>query len=138
MVLALLVERPRDDPRQGKDVFASDAVVPIRSGIHSGSVTITFWSDCTYSVYLSKKIRKLPPAWWFWYLWLVRGYDFSTVQSLMESFDTQQALLSKFSTFDLVTLEVKCEFANVNDQLEGIEANLGINQGWVVDNKDRY
>ncbi len=88
-ILALLVEIPRDDPRQGKDVFAFDAVVPIRSGIHSGSVTVTFWSDCTYSVYLSKKIRKLPPAWWFWYLWLVWGYDLSTVQSLMESFDTQ-------------------------------------------------
>jgi hypothetical protein len=54
----------------------------------------------------------------------------------MESFDTQQALLSKFSTFDPVTLKVDCEFRDVDDQLKGIEANLRIDQGWVVDNKD--
>jgi hypothetical protein len=54
----------------------------------------------------------------------------------MESFDTQQALLSKFSSFDPVTLEVDCEFGDVDDQLKGIETNLGIDPGWVADNKD--
>jgi hypothetical protein len=54
----------------------------------------------------------------------------------MESFDTQQALLSNFSSFDPVTLEVDCEFGDVNYQLKGIEADLGIDQGWVADNKD--
>jgi hypothetical protein len=119
-ILALLVEIPKDDLQHGKDMFAFDAIVPVCSGIHVGGVTVTFQSDCTYSASLSKKIRKLPPAWWFWYLCLVQGYNLSMVQSSMESFDTQHALLSKFSSFDLVTLEVECEFGDVDDQLEGI------------------
>ncbi len=135
-ILALLVEMPKDKPRQGKDMFAFNAVVPICSEIHVEGVAVTFWSDCAYSASLSKKIGKSPLAWWFWYLHLVQGYNLSTVQSLMESFDTQQALLSKFSSFDPVTLEVDCEIGDVDDQLEGIEAYLGINQGWVADNKD--
>ncbi len=127
-ILALLVDIPKDNPWQGKDVFAFNAVVPVCSGTHARGVTITFRSECAYSACLFEKIRKLPLAWWFWYLCLVWGYNLSTVQSLMESFNTQQALLSKFSSFDPVTLKVD-EFGDVDDQLKGIEANLGIDQG---------
>ncbi len=95
-VIALLVEIPKDNLPQGKDVFAFDAVVPVCSGIHVGGVTITFQPDCAYSASLSKKIGKSPPAWWFWYLHLVWGYNLSMVQSLMESFDTNRLFSPSF------------------------------------------
>jgi hypothetical protein len=60
-------------------------------------------------------------------------YKVSMVQKLMESFDTDAAHLSRFSVFDPVTLEVQTGFGYDNELLEGVEADLGINQGWLVD-----
>ncbi len=51
----------------------------------------------------------------------------------MESFDTQQALFSRYSTLDPATLVVDTEFREMDEQLESMEANLGIDQGWDVD-----
>jgi hypothetical protein len=51
----------------------------------------------------------------------------------MESFDTNQALFSQFSTFDPETLAVAAEFGNTNEQLESMESDLGIDQGWLAD-----
>jgi hypothetical protein len=65
-ILALLVEIPKDNMQQGKDMFAFNAIVPVCSGIHVGGVTVNFRSDCAYSASLSKKIGKLPLMWWFW------------------------------------------------------------------------
>jgi hypothetical protein len=60
-------------------------------------------------------------------------YRLKMVQKLMESFDVDTALLAHFSTFDLVTIIVLTTFGNVDEQLESIKANLGINQGWNAD-----
>jgi hypothetical protein len=109
-------------------VFAFDAMVLVSLGINSGGGTITYQADSAYFMSLAKKIRKSPPA-WFGYWQSVQGYDLLKVQSLMESFDTQQALLSQFLTFNPDTLEVDCEFGDVDDQLESMEADLGIDQG---------
>jgi hypothetical protein len=57
------------------------------------------------------------------------------VQSLMESFDTQQALFFRYSTFDPANLVVDTEFGETDEQLESMEADLGIDQGWEVDRK---
>jgi hypothetical protein len=75
-------------------------------------------------------MKKSPPAWWFGYLRTVRGYDLPTVQSLMESFDTQQA---RYSTSNPATLIIDMEFGETDEQLESTEADLGIDQGWEVD-----
>ncbi len=53
----------------------------------------------------------------------------------MESFDIDAALLARFSEFDPLTLTVMTTFGDIDDQLESIEANLGINQGWNVDSE---
>jgi hypothetical protein len=55
------------------------------------------------------------------------------VQTLMESFDTEATLIAQFLTFDVNTLEVRMTFADENDYLESMEADLGINQGWAAD-----
>jgi hypothetical protein len=78
-------------------------------------------------------MKKSHPAWWFGYLRTVRGSDLPTVQSLIKSFDTQQALFSRYSTFDPATLVVVTEFGEMDEQLESMEADLGIDQGWEVD-----
>ena len=60
------------------------------------------------------------------------------VQSLMESFDTQQALFSQFLIFNPDTLEVNCEFGDVDNQLESMETDLGIDQGWLADTEESH
>jgi hypothetical protein len=52
------------------------------------------------------------------------------VKKLMESFDIDAALLAQFSVFDPVTLTVKTTFGDVDEQLDWVEEDLGINQGW--------
>jgi hypothetical protein len=54
----------------------------------------------------------------------------------MESFDTEAALITQFSTFDVNTLEVRTMFADEDDYLEHMEADLGINQGWAADDNN--
>ncbi len=135
-VLEIIAVLPPDDPWYGKKVvFAFDAIVPIRTGTHSGSAILTFCSDCKYAIDLARKMKKSPPAWLFGYLRTIHSYNLPTVQSLMESFDfdTQQALFSRYSTFDLATLVVDTEFGETDEQLESMEADLGIDQGWEVD-----
>ena len=70
-------------------------------------------------------------------LWLVdscpQHYKLGMVKKLMESFDFDAALLSRFSEFDPITLIVKTTFGNVDEQFEWVEEDLGINQGWNVD-----
>jgi hypothetical protein len=55
------------------------------------------------------------------------------VKKLMESFDNDAALLARFSKFYPVTFIVKTTFGNVNEQLEWVEEDLGIGQGWNAD-----
>jgi hypothetical protein len=60
---------------------------------------------------------------------MVRKYKESMVQKLMESFDTNSVHLARFSVFDPVTLEVQTGFGDNDELLEGVERDLGINQG---------
>jgi hypothetical protein len=59
------------------------------------------------------------------------------VQKLMESFDVDEALLVRFTKFDPATLTLKTELGDVDEQLERVETNLGINQGWYADLEDK-
>ena len=51
------------------------------------------------------------------------------VKKLMESFDTDAALLARFSVFDPITLTDETTFGDVDEQLEWVEEDLGIDQG---------
>ncbi len=55
------------------------------------------------------------------------------VQTLMESFSIGATYLASYSTFDPITLTVDTAYANDNQLLEGVEADLGIEQGWEAD-----
>jgi hypothetical protein len=55
----------------------------------------------------------------------------------MESFDTDAVLLARFSSFDPDTLEVKTQFGDVDKYLKGMEAKLGIDQGWAANDDDK-
>jgi hypothetical protein len=82
---------------------------------------------------LVKKIRCSVAAWFFGYWQNIMGYRLAMVQKLMESFDVNAALLACFSDFDLITFTVQTTFGDVNEQLDSIKADLGINQGWTAD-----
>ncbi len=51
------------------------------------------------------------------------------VQKLKESFDVDDALLVWFTEFDPATLTLETGFGDIEEQLECIETNLGINHG---------
>jgi hypothetical protein len=74
--------------------------------------------------------------WLFHYWRLVCGYKLTMVQTLMESFDTNAALLARFSKFDVNTLKVMMSFGDEDEYLKSMEADLGINQGWAADDDD--
>jgi hypothetical protein len=40
---------------------------------------------------------------------------------------------SQYSTFNPNTLTVEAEFGNTDKQLESMESDLGIDQGWLAD-----
>ena len=115
--------------KDGKAHTLFEAIIPIVSGQHAGSATVTHRSDNSEAAELAKKIRHSAPAWFFGYWTCVRKYKLSMVQKLMESFDVDSAILARFSVFDTATLTVQTEYGDTDEQLESIEADLGIHQG---------
>ncbi len=98
--------------------------------------TVTYRSDNAYAHKLVGKMRKSIVPWLF-HNWLqVCRYKLTMVQTLMESFNTEAARIAQFLTFDVNTLEVRTTFADEDDYLESMEADLGINQGWVADDNN--
>jgi hypothetical protein len=74
---------------------------------------------------LSTKIMVCPSAWW-WHLFKCRGDTKRTAKSLMDSFDYEASLIADQSTFDKSTWTVTTQFANSDDFLDRVEAELGL------------
>ncbi len=54
----------------------------------------------------------------------------------MESFDTEATFIAHFFKFAVNTLEVRTMFADEDEYLESMEADLGIKQGWAADDNN--
>jgi hypothetical protein len=54
----------------------------------------------------------------------------------MESFSIEAAYLASYSIFDSITLTVDTAYANDDQLLEGVEADLGIDQVWEADKEE--
>jgi hypothetical protein len=98
-----------------------------------GCAIVTYHTDNKEAAALVKKIRRSVAAWFFGYWQNIMRYRLAMVQKLMESFDISAALLAHFSDFDPITLTVQTTFGDVGKQLDSVEADLGINQGWTAD-----
>jgi hypothetical protein len=107
-----------------------DAIIPIALGHQLGSAIVTYRSNNESAAALTKKIKCSIPACFFGYWINIQGYRLEMVCKLMESFDVHAALLACFSEFDSTTLTVRTTFGDSNEQLDSVEANLGIDQGW--------
>ncbi len=112
-----------------------DAIIPILSGPKQGSTDITYRTDNADAAALIRKMRRSVAGWWYGYWTKVKKYRVEMVQKLMESFDVDAALLTRFAEFDRTTLIVTTPFADVDEHLEGIESELGIDQGWCADSE---
>ncbi len=53
--------------KDGTPRYAFDAIIPIGSGLHSGSATITYRTDFILSATLAQNIRKCVAGWFFGY-----------------------------------------------------------------------
>ena len=58
------------------------------------------------------------------------------VWKLMESFDVNSTLLAWFYDFNPATLTVTTAFGDPGEQLDSVEAYLGIDQGWEADSEE--
>ncbi len=112
-----------------------DAIVPIMSGQQQGSTMVTFYTNNSEAASLVRKMQCSVARWFFRYWRDVRHYPLEMVRKLMESFDIDAALLAQFSEFDPLTLTITTAFGDVDEQLESIEADLGIDQGWNTDSE---
>jgi hypothetical protein len=107
---------------KGEVVYAFDAIIPILMGPNSGGPTLTFRRDNVYAHALVKKIKTNVAAWFFGFWQQKQGYKLEMVQSLMESFVSNEAShLAQYSTFDPITMTVDAEFGDSDGQLEGVE-----------------
>jgi hypothetical protein len=66
-----------------------------------------------------------PSAWW-WHLFKCRGYTKHTAKSLMDIFDYKASLVADQSTFGESMWTVTMQFANLDDFLDQVEAELGL------------
>jgi hypothetical protein len=107
-----------------------DAIVPIALGCQLSSAFVTYRYSNKLAATLIKKIKRSVPAWFFGYWINIQGYRLEMVCKLMESFDVDATLLARFSKFDSITLTVMTTFCDSDKQLDSVEANLGIDQGW--------
>jgi hypothetical protein len=114
-----------------------NGIIPVESGYNKGSAIITYCTDNKEAAVLVKKIKRCPAGWFFGYWQQIKIYRLEMVQKLMESFDVDEALLVRFTEFDPATLILKTRFGDVDEQLERVETNPGINQGWYVDLEDK-
>jgi hypothetical protein len=110
-----------------------DAIMPVVSGQQQGSAIITYRTDNAEAAALIWKIRRSIAGLFFGYWRNIMGYRLEMLQKLMESFDVNAALLAQFSKFNSTTLTVTITFGDVDEQLESIEAFLGIDQSWYAD-----
>ena len=85
------------------------------------------------AVNLINKIKWSVASWFFGFWIEIRKYRLEMVRKLMESFNTDAAKLAGLSIFDPETLTVHTRYGDVDEQLDGVEAELGIDQGWAAD-----
>jgi hypothetical protein len=107
-----------------------NAIMPIVSGHKQGSAIITYCTDDIEAASFIFKIQCSVAGCFFGYWRNAIKNRLEMVQKLMESFDVDAALLACFSEFNPATLIVKTTFRDVDEQLEGVKADLGIDEGW--------
>ena len=126
----------QDPSPDGRERYVFDEIIPILLGVHQGRAMANYQTVCAYSAALVAKIKKSAASWFFGYWLHVCKYRLVTVQTLMESFSIEAAYLASYSIFDSITLTVDTAYANDDQLLEGVEADLGIDQGWEAEKEE--
>jgi hypothetical protein len=118
---------------EGLEVF--HAVIPcIETATCGSSIDCLYLGGNKLAKDLSSKIVVCPLAWW-WDLFKLRGYTERTACSLIDSFKYEALQLADQSAFDERTWLVTTQFANADDFLDRVEAELGFdgNDGQSLD-----
>ena len=89
----------------------------------AGSADTTVRIKDAEAVEIARNIAYCPAAWW-WGMWHLKGYTLGTIQTLMESFDTDAALLAGHSKFNAEDWTVETSFGQDDDYLDREEALL--------------
>ncbi len=107
----------------GLEVF--HAVIPcVETAACGSSIDCLYLKNNHMAKDLSSKIQVCPSAWW-WHLFKLRGYTERMVHSLLNCFEYEASQLAYQSTFDERTWVITTQFANSDDFLERVEADLG-------------
>ncbi len=117
---------------EGKVILMFDVIMPYVTGMLAGSAVITYCHDNLEAAILIKKIRQSVASWWYGYWTYVVKYKQGMIKKLMESFDIDAARLAAYSQFNADTLTVVADIPDVDNRLNDLEAELGIDQ-WTAD-----
>ncbi len=109
---------------EGLEVF--HAVIPqVESATRGPLIDCLYLAGNPMAKDLLTKIMVCPSAWW-WHLFKCRGYTECTAKSLIDSFDYEASLVADQSMFDKSTWTVTMQFADSDDFLDRVEAELGL------------
>jgi hypothetical protein len=108
---------------EGLEVYRA-VISRIETATCGSSVDCLYLAGNMLAKDLSSKIAVCPSAWW-WHLFKLRGYNERNAHSLMDSFKYEASQLANLSTFDERTWIVTTQFANADDFLNRVEAELG-------------
>jgi hypothetical protein len=90
-------------------------VMPIVSGVQSGIVVVTYWTDNKEAAVLIKKIEHSVALCFFGFWAKVQNYKLGMIQKLIESFDIDAAKLAGFSQLHLNTLMAIPKYSDADD-----------------------
>jgi hypothetical protein len=116
----------------GTKIPLFDVVMPIVSGIQSGSAVATYQTDNKKAAILVKKIKYSVASWYFRYWTQVQKYKLGMIQKLMQSFNIDASKLAGFSTFNVNTQTVMTKYGDIVRQLDDLDAGFRIDQ-WAAD-----
>jgi hypothetical protein len=97
-----------------KEVPLFDVIVPIFSGMQSGSAVVTYRNDNNEATILIRKIPQSVALWFFGYWTQVLKYKNGMIKKLMESFNIDAAKLAVLSTFNVKIFTVDVEVPDVD------------------------
>ena len=104
------------------------SVIPTTNGLDAGTAKATVRADCKEAIDRVHEIKKCLAGWMFHKWRQVDHYSERTAQTLMEGFETDAALMARFSVFNVRTMTIQAEFVDNDNFLEEMAADMDLDE----------
>ena len=104
------------------------SVIPTTNGLDAGTAKATVRADCKEAIDRVHEIKKCLAGWMFHKWRQIDHYSERTAQTLMEGFETDAALMARFSVFNVRTMTIQAEFVDNDNFLEEMAADMDLDE----------